>query len=130
MGIHNQKNAAISKINGTFGFDAKAVSFGVAPLINAACRTNNNENAMKLFLSDDSKEISLLIKDLKKCKEEQNKIVASQMDSLIEQGEHQLNQKCMYFFIDADGEIAGLMGNKLLEKYQRNTGITCSVVIR
>lgn len=119
MGIHNQKNAAISKINGTFGFDAKAVSFGVAPLINAACRTNNNENAMKLFLSDDSKEISSLIKDLKKCKEEQNKIVASQMDSLIEQGEQQLNQKCMYFFINADGEIAGLMGNKLLEKYQR-----------
>lgn len=119
MGIHNQKNAAISKINGTFGFDAKAVSFGIAPLVNAACRTNNNEKAVKLFLSDDSKEISSFIKDLKKCKEEQNKIVASQMDSLIEQGERQLNQKCMYFFIDADGEIAGLMGNKLLEKYQR-----------
>lgn len=119
MGFQNQKNLAISKINGSYGFDSKAVSFGLAPLVNAANRLNENNKAMRLFLSDDEKEVNSLIKDLKKCKEKQNQIVASQMDSLIEQGERQLNQKCMYFFIDADGEIAGLMGNKLLEKYQR-----------
>ena len=52
-GFQNQKNLAISKINGTYGFDSKAVSFGIAPLVNAACRTNENKKAMQLFLSDD-----------------------------------------------------------------------------
>lgn len=119
MGFNNQKNLAISKINGSFGFDAKAVSFGLAPLVNAACRLNENKKAMQLFLSDDPKEVNTLIKDLKKCREKQNDIVAEQMEYLIAQGDKQASQKCMYFFIDADAEIAGLMGNKLLEKYQR-----------
>lgn len=119
MGINNQKNMAISKINGSFGFDSKAVSFGIAPLVNAACRTNENEKAVELFLSDDGKRINEIIKDLKKCKERQNDAIADKMDDLIAQGDAQLSQKCMYFFIDADGEVAGLIGNKLLEKYQR-----------
>ena len=119
MGFRNQNNFAISKINGSFGFDAKAVSFGVAPLINAANRMNENKTAMNLFLSDDEKEVASLIRTLKKCKEKQNDLVAQQMDDLIQQGDAQLDKKCMYFFIDADAEIAGLMGNRLLEKYQR-----------
>ena len=121
MGFANQKNTAISKINGSFGFDAKAVSFGLAPLVNAACRTNENNKAKSLFLSDDTKEVASLIRDLKKCKAKQNDVVADQMDYLIEQGDSQLNNKCMYFFLreDLDADIAGLIGNKLLEKYQR-----------
>lgn len=119
MGFNNQKNLAISKINGSFGFDAKAVSFGLAPLVNAACRLNENEKAVKLFLSDDAKEVNSLIRDLKKCREKQNDIVAEQMEELIVQGDKQINKKCMYFFIDVDEDIAGLLGNKLLEKYQK-----------
>lgn len=119
MGFQNQNNLAINKINGSFGFDSKAVSFGIAPLVNAACRMNENKKAMKLFLSDDSKEVASLIRELKKCKENQNDAVAEQMEGLIEQGDAQLDQKCMYFFIDTDADVAGLIGNKLLEKYQR-----------
>lgn len=118
-GFQQQNNLAIKKINGSFGFDAKAVSFGLAPLVNAACRMNENEKAMRLFLSDDPKEVSLLIRELKKCKENQNDAVAEQMGDLIKQGDSQLNQKCMYFFIDTDADVSGLIGNKLLEKYQR-----------
>ena len=119
MGFNNQKNLAISKINGSFGFDAKAVSFGLAPLVNSANRMNENDKTMRLFLSDDAKEVNTLIRDLKKCKEKQNDIVAEQMEELISQGDRQLDKKCMYFFMDADAEVAGLMGNKLLERYQR-----------
>ena len=121
MGFNNQKNLAISKINGSFGFDAKAVSFGLAPLVNAACRTNENNKAKSLFLSDDTKEVSALIRDLKKCREKQNDVVAEQMYDLIQQGDSQLDKKCMYFFVtnDLDADVSGLIGNKLLEKYQR-----------
>lgn len=118
-GLNNLNNPALSKINGNYGFDAKAVSFGIAPLINSANRMNKNQQAMRLFLANEQPEINLLIKELKKCKEEQNDIVAYHIDSLYEQGDRQLDKKCMYFFIDTDAEIAGLIGNKLLEKYQR-----------
>ena len=119
MGFNNQKNPAIAKINGSYGFDAKAVSFGLAPLANAACRMNENKKAMRMFLSDNPKEVNALVRDLKKCKESQNDVVTDEMDALIKQGDAQLNQKCMYFFIDTEADIAGLVGNKLLEKYQR-----------
>lgn len=119
LGFSNQVNPAIKKINGTYEFNSQAVSFGIAPLVNAANRMNDNENAMNLFLSDDNKQISTLIKALKNDKEWQNNEVQKKMSELIAQGESQLNNKCMYFFVETDAEVAGLIGNKLLEKYQR-----------
>ena len=74
---------------------------------------------MQLFLSDDSKEISELVNDLKYCKESQNFEIIDIMPMLDEQAEAQMNNKTMFFFINTEGEIAGLIGNKLLEKYQR-----------
>lgn len=119
LGFNNQVNPAIKKINGTYEFNSQAVSFGIAPLVNAANRMNDNENAMNLFLSDDSKEVLNLIKTLKNDKEWQNSEVQEKMPELILQGDAQLNSKCMYFFVETDAEVAGLIGNKLLERYQR-----------
>ena len=118
-GFNNQVNPAIKKINGSYEYNSQAVSFGIAPLINASNRMNENEKAMQLFLSDDSKEISALVNDLKYCKESQNFEIADIMPMLDEQAESQMDKKVMFFFIDTEGEIAGLIGNKLLEKYQR-----------
>ena len=119
LGFEHPVNTAIKKINGTYDFDSQAVSFGIAPLVNAANRMNNNENAVQLFLSDDEKEVSQLIKSLKDDKEWQNQEVKRKMPELLQQGNLQLDQKCMYFFVDTDAEISGLLGNKLLEIYQR-----------
>jgi single-stranded-DNA-specific exonuclease len=119
MGFNNQVNPAIKKINGSYDFNSQAVSFGIAPLVNASNRMNENEKAMQLFLSDDTKEIGRLVSDLKYCKESQNFEIADIMPFLEEQAESQMDKKAMFFFIDAESEIAGLMGNKLLEKYQR-----------
>ena len=118
-GFSNQKNPAIKKINGTYDFNSQAVSFGIAPLVNASNRMNENEKAMQLFLSDDKKEISSLVNDLKYCKESQNYEIADIMPLLEEQAESQLDKKVMFFFIDTNAEVKGLIGNKLLEKYQR-----------
>ena len=118
-GFENQVNPGIKKINGTYDFNSQAVSFGIAPLINASNRMNENEKAMQLFLSDNSKEIAALVTDLKFCKESQNFEIADVMPYLEKQAEEQLDKKVMFFFIDTEGEIAGLIGNKLLEKYQR-----------
>lgn len=118
-GFNNQVNPAIKKINGSYDFNSQAVSFGIAPLLNASNRMNENKKAMDLFLSDDAKEISRLVNDLKFCKESQNVEIKDIMPVLEEQAEPQLDKKVMFFFIDTEAEVAGLIGNKLLEKYQR-----------
>lgn len=118
-GFNNQVNPALKKINGSYDFNSQAVSFGIAPLLNASNRMNENKKAMNLFLSDDAKEISRLVNDLKFCKESQNVEIKDIMPMLEEQAESQLDKKVMFFFIDTEAEVAGLIGNKLLEKYQR-----------
>ena len=118
-GFCNQVNPALKKINGSYEFNSQAVSFGIAPLVNASNRMNENEKAVKLFLSEESKEITRLVNDLKSCKEYQNMEVADLMPLLDEQAVSQMDKKVMFFFVDTNAEVKGLIGNKLLEKYKR-----------
>ena len=118
-GFNNQVNPALRKINGSYEFNSQAVSFGIAPLVNASNRMNENEKAVKLFLSEESKEITRLVNDLKSCKEYQNMEVSDLMPLLDEQAESQMGRKVMFFFVDTNAEVKGLIGNKLLEKYKR-----------
>jgi single-stranded-DNA-specific exonuclease len=118
-GFSNQVNPALKKINGSYEFNSQAVSFGIAPLVNASNRMNENEKAVELFLSEDAKEITRLVNDLKSCKEYQNLEIADVMPELEIQAEGQMDKKVMFFFIDTNAEVKGLIGNKLLEKYQR-----------
>ena len=73
------------------------MSFGIAPLVNASNRMNENEKAVRLFLSEDSKEITRLVNDLKLCKESQNLEIADVMPILEEQAESQIDKKVMFF---------------------------------
>ena len=118
-GFNHQVNPAIKKINGSYDFNSTAVSFGIATLTNAANRTNENEKAARLFLSDNPKEITQLVGDLKECKELQNLEITEIMPQLEEQAEAQMDKKVMFFFVETNNEIKGLLGNKLLEKYSR-----------
>lgn len=118
-GLEKINNLALKKIIGGFEFNSTAIAFSVAPLINACNRMNKNETALKAFLSDDNKEVLACMKVLKKCKEEQNNEVASLMDSVTKQCEEQLDKKMITVFVDTPYGIAGLIGNKILERYKR-----------
>jgi single-stranded-DNA-specific exonuclease len=120
-GLAQFKNPMVKKMVGNYTFDSQSVSFSIGPLVNAAMRMHENEKAMNVFLADDEDEIDTLVKDLKDCRERQNEVVAEMLDGLIEQGETQLDRKCMFFILenDTDAEISGLIGNKLLAMYQR-----------
>ena len=120
-GLAQFKNPVVQKMVGNYCFDSQSVSFSIGPLVNAAMRMSENEKAMNVFLTDDLDEIDELVKGLKDCKERQNKAVDSLLDGLLEQGELQLNRKCMFFILDndTDAEITGLLGNRLLSLYQR-----------
>ena len=120
-GLAQFKNPMVKKMVGNYTFDSQSVSFSIGPLINAAMRMHENEKAMNVFLADDEDEINELVKDLKDCRERQNEVVAEMLDDLLEQGDAQLDRKCMFFMLenDTEAEITGLIGNKLLAMYQR-----------
>lgn len=119
-GLADFKNPIVKKMVGNYQFNTESIQFSIAPLVNSAMRMSENEKALDLFVSDDEYEIDELVNELKKCKENQNKLVDSLIDDLLEQGEKQLDKKCMFFFLeDVDGEIGGLIGNRLLSIFQR-----------
>lgn len=119
LGFNNVQNTGIKKINGSYKFDSQAVSFGIAPLVNAANRLNLNTEALKLFISEDEKEVAKTVKNLKSAKEEQNTIVSDLMPSIREQAKSQLDNKVMFFVVGTDAGISGLIANKLIAEYQR-----------
>ena len=120
-GLAQFKNPLVKKMVGNYAFDSQSVSFSIGPLVNAAMRMHENEKAMNVFLAEHEDDIDELVKDLKNCRERQNEAVAEMLDDLLEQGESQLDRKCMFFMLnnDTDAEVTGLIGNKLLAMYQR-----------
>lgn len=119
VGFDEQHNKAIKKINGGYKFNSQAVSFGIAPLTNAAMRTKKNAIAMRMFLDEDDAIIADCIKSLRKCKENQNDEINELIPDLMEQGNSQLDKKFMFFFVDTESDITGLLGNRLCEEFQR-----------
>lgn len=118
-GLKQIYNPAIKKIMGSFDFNSTGISFSIAPLVNASNRMDCNESAVNAFLADDNKEVLKYVKELKQCKEAQNIEVDRLIPYIFEQCETQKNNKIIYTIIDTEYGISGLLGNKLLEKYQR-----------
>lgn len=118
-GLSKIYNPAIKKIVGGFEFNSNAISFSVAPIINASNRIGKNDIAMKAFIEDDNKILLKYMRELKKCKELQNEEVDRILPNAIQSCEEQKDKKMIVVFINTDYGISGLLGNKLLEKYQR-----------
>lgn len=119
QGLQQIYNPAIKKIVGSFDFNSTAIAFSIAPLVNAANRIGENESAMKTFMADENKEVLKYVKVLKSCKEQQNEEVERLLPDVIAQCDLQSDKKMVYAFIDTKLGIAGLLANKLLEKYQK-----------
>lgn len=119
LGLEQIYNPAIKKIVGSFPFNSSAVSFSIAPLINASNRMNQNEIAVQAFLADENKEVLKYKKLLMKCRTDQNAEIDLIIDDIHKQGDSQLNNKIITIFIDTETDVAGLIGNKLLERYKR-----------
>ena len=117
-GLKNLKNPAVKKIIGSYEFNSKAILFSVAPLINACCRIGRNNVAMRLFLSDENKEVLALKKQLEECKEIQANELERILPSVYKDFDSQ-NGEVLYTFIDTEYGIGGVIGNKCLEIYNK-----------
>lgn len=118
-GLNNIHNKTLLKIGGGYDFSSKTISFSVGPRVNAAMRIYKNEYANKAFLSDTEDEINKNVKLLNKCKDDQNKEVNRIYQDAINQCNEQIDKKMIVVVIDSKYSINGLLGNKLMEIYQR-----------
>lgn len=119
QGFNNISNPFIKHITKGFGFNSKSVMYSIAPLINSANRTNQNELALRVFLTDDEKELKQYIKLLKKCKEFQNFEVDNLLPHVVKQCETQKNNPVLCVQINTEYNLSGLIGNKLLGMYKK-----------
>lgn len=129
-GLSYYNHPLIKKMVGNYMFDSTSIAFSIAPLVNAAMRTNNNETAKQLFLTDDEDEITALVNQMKGYREFQNKVVDDLMEDLMVQAETQMDRKCMFFMLpdEIDAEVSGLLGNKIMSIVQRPLCILRNVV--
>ena len=118
-GLKNLHNTGIKSIVGSYEFNSQSVSFSIAPLINACNRMFHNDLALNVFLEDDINKVKDIVKNMKSVKEQQDKLVNNLMPNLIEQAEKQVNNKAMFFMIDTEYGVSGLIANKLMSIYQR-----------
>ena len=117
-GLTTLRNPAIKKLIGSYFFDAQSVQFSVAPAVNSLVRLNNNEAAMRIFMTDDEDEIDELVKSTKDSKIEQNSMVDDIIDDLLAQGEAQSDKKCKIFWVTNEYKnLTGLLGNRLLSVF-------------
>lgn len=127
-GFSELKNKAIRLIKGTYPMCSDTVAYSIAPLINAANRTNKNWEALDLLLSEDDDEIAELITTLKNCKELQNERVDKIYEQIEQQVKTQKDNKVMFFVLEDAENISGLVANKILGEYQRPVIITQKTV--
>lgn len=121
IGLKNINNLALKRIGGSFDFNSSTISFGVSPRVNACNRMNRNELSVSTLISNDDSEVRKLIKELDKCKEEQNKLVESLMDDAIKQAEEQSDRKYLFIVVDVKSNVNGLLANILMNKYGKPT---------
>ena len=119
LGLNHLVNPALKKIIGGFRFDAQAVAFSIAPLINACCRYGENDSAFEAFISDDQHEIARKIKVMKHCKDCQRTEVDECCLDLEEQFKSQMDKPVLCGMVRTTNGIHGLIANKTLSKYQR-----------
>lgn len=112
-GLENRSNKAIKKMCGTYDFNAKAVSFSIAPKINACMRMNRNQIASEFLRADKPQEIKKLFDYMTSCKQEQDELVRSILDQLEDQIEDRKDDPIMILKVEKGNNVLGLVANKI-----------------
>ena len=131
MLVNQTKNMGLKSLLISSGYktiDSSAISFGVAPRINACGRMGHAEKALKLFLSKDINEVNELTKELNeynRIRQETEKNIYQEALELIEK-EH-LDQKDT---IVVAGEgwhhgVIGIVASKITELYFKPSILLC-----
>ena len=114
-GLSDSHNPAISYICGQYAFDSNAVSYYIAPKINALCRTNRNEEGYLIFTKHNESEIASIVNKMDEAKAQQN----AEVDKILVSGNEQVFDNITFMQIHTDYGVSGLVANSLVKKYHK-----------
>lgn len=120
-GLTHLSNETIKAIKGHWAFNSQCISYSIAPLINAACRYEQNDSAFEAFIMDDDLLREFHLSNLKNCKETQDKDIIKIRKDLDEQIKVQADKPYFFLEIDTPWGIAGLIANQISSTYQKPT---------
>lgn len=106
-------NPAIKKMVGGYEFNAKSVSFSIAPLINACNRLHKNELALAMFNEENPKFVNKMLKEMKEIKAEQDDVINS-----VDENDFDIHDKFIVYVSDK-ADLSGVLANKISGKYKR-----------
>ena len=99
------------------------IGFGIAPRINAACRLDTVESALKVLISDNHQEIEMAIQTLNefnKVRQELCDKIFAEADEMVKK-EGNKNAAIVLFNKDWHIGIIGIVASMLVEKYYKPT---------
>lgn len=135
--IVNTKNAGLKKLLEVTGIDLQNkdvttyhIGFIIGPLINAAGRMDKATLALRLFITDDVKEINEIAEALKVFNEERKKMTEDGAKEAIKLVETDYKEdKVLVLFVEGLGEqVAGIVAGRIKEKYNKPTIILTSTL--
>ena len=126
------KNLGLRELIKTIGYrkiDSNAISFGIAPRINACGRMGHEEEALKLFLSEDEEEVKQITANLN----EYNKLRQETEKKIYDEAIKKINEehldKANSIVVAGDNwhhGVIGIVSSKLTEKYFKPTILLCN----
>ena len=132
MLVNQTKNLglrALLKSSGYKRIDSTAISFGVAPRINACGRMGHAEKALELFLSKDIYEIRKLTNELNefnKLRQETEKNIYNEAVSIIEEKKIFNNNTIVLAGDNWHHGVIGIVASKITEKYFKPSILLCN----
>ena len=112
-GFKHIVNPAVKKIIGGYEFNAKSVSFSIAPLINACNRLHKNELALTMFNEQEPKVVSKMLKEMKEIKAEQDYVI-----NTVDENDFDIHDKFIVYVSDKE-DLSGVLANKISGIYKR-----------
>ena len=130
MLVNQTKNMGLKSLLISSGYktiDSSAISFGVAPRINACGRMGHAEKALKLFLSKDINEVNELTKELNeynRIRQETEKNIYQEALELIEK-EHLDKKDTIVVAGEGWHHVIGIVASKITELYFKPSILLC-----
>lgn len=125
------KNIGLKELINETGYkniDSSLISFGIAPRINACGRLGKQEEALKLFLTDDVNEAKIITEKLNKYNAERQDIEKKIFDQAIEKIEKENINELSSIVISGENwhhGVIGIVASRITEKFFKPTILLC-----
>lgn len=129
--VQQTRNLGLRSILQATGYnkiDSIAISFGVAPRINACGRMGHQEEALNLFLSKDAKEVNELTQKLNEYNKERQEIEKNIFADAVEQIKaNNLQEKSTIALMGKNWHhgVIGIVSSKITEMYFKPSILLC-----